>query len=104
MSAIAIETPASSGGPSDEREPVTGSAVPIFSVSSPPAAPPSPVAAQPERTNAAAARVATAVAVFLLRRENENELIFLLYIMGFEPPPKNMVQVPKYRLGKFRKP
>jgi hypothetical protein len=69
-----------------------------------PVAAESPVAAQPERTRAAIANVATAAAVFPVRGENENELIFLLYIMGFEPVPKNMVQVPKYRLAKFRKP
>jgi len=77
MSLIARATPASSGGPRNARLPVCGSAVPIFSVKSPPAEPPS-VAAQPERTRAAAASVATAAAVFLLRRENENELILLL--------------------------
>ena len=64
----------------------------------------SPVAAQPERTRAAIANVATAAALFPARGENENELILLLCIMGFEPIPKNIVQVPKYRLVEFLKP
>jgi hypothetical protein len=43
---------------------------------------PAPVAAQPERTRAAIANVATAAALFPVRGENENELILLLINNG----------------------
>jgi hypothetical protein len=46
-----------------------------------------PVAAQPDRTKAAIANVATVAALFPARGENENELILLLIYNGLEAQP-----------------